>query len=136
MIYKTRKREAKTNSRARSLRRGGNMAEALLWDELKDRKLDGYKFVRQFPIGVYFADFLCREMRLVVEVDGSQHADSAYDSKRDEYMRGEGYSTLRVWNTDVLKRRGEVCDTILVALRGGFSSDIATADLRYVRAND
>lgn len=134
MTYQTRKRWSETNDRARSLRKGDNIAEALLWDELKGRKLGGYKFVRQFPIGAYFADFLCREMRLVVEVDGSQHADNAYDSRRDEHMRAEGYSVLRVWNIDVLKRRKEVCDTILAALQGGLASDIATADLRYIRA--
>ena len=136
MTYQTRKRESETNGRARSLRKGENMAEALLWDELKGRKLGGHKFVRQFPISGYFADFLCREVRLVVEIDGSQHANSTYDSKRDEHMRAEGYSVLRIWNTDVLKRRRDVCDTILVALRGGFASDVTTADLRYVRAND
>lgn len=136
MIYKTRKRLSETNDRARSLRKGDNIAEALLWDQLKSRKLGGYKFVRQNPIGPYFADFLCREMRLVVEVDGSQHAESVHDTRRDEYMRAEGYSVLRVWNTDVLKRREEVCDTILAALKGEFANDVAAADVRYVRAND
>jgi very-short-patch-repair endonuclease len=66
-------------ARARTLRHGDNMAEAILWNELKARKLKGHKFVRQMPIGLYFADFACRSRKLIVEVDGSQHANSDYD---------------------------------------------------------
>ena len=62
--------------RARSLRQGGNKAEALLWLELKNRKLGGFRFTRQLPISPYFADFACREKWLVVEIDGSQHSGS------------------------------------------------------------
>ena len=66
-------------ARARTLRHGDNMAEAILWNALKARKLKGHKFVRQMPIGLYFADFACRSRKLIVEVDGSQHANSDYD---------------------------------------------------------
>ena len=134
MEYKTRKREPKINQRARSLRRGDNIAEALLWNELKGRKLGGHKFVRQMPIGPYFADFVCREARLVVEVDGSQHAGSAYDEERNEFMRRQGYCVLRIWNNDVLKESESVCRTILAALEGEFDEDIKATDLRYVAA--
>lgn len=123
MEYKTRKREPKVNQRARSLRRGDNIAEALLWNELKGRKLGG------------FADFLCREARLVVEVDGSQHAGSAYDEERNEFMRRQGYRVLRIWNHDVLKEGESVCRTILAALEGEFDEDIRATDLRYVAAS-
>ena len=111
------------------------MAEALLWSELKGRKLGGYKFVRQMPVGPYFADFLCREARLVVEVDGSQHAESKYDESRDEFMRSQGHSVLRFWNNDVVKEREGVCRTILAALEGTLGEDVRTSDLRYVAAS-
>jgi very-short-patch-repair endonuclease len=52
---------------------------------------------------------------LVIEVDGSQHADSSHDRRRNEYMRQQGFSVLRFWNTDILKHRGSVCETILAA---------------------
>ncbi|TIP32026.1 MAG: DUF559 domain-containing protein, partial [Mesorhizobium sp.] len=71
--------------RARELRHGDNQAEAILWNELKARKLGGYKFVCQMPIGPYFADFACRSQKLIVELDGSQHAESSYDRRRDEF---------------------------------------------------
>jgi very-short-patch-repair endonuclease len=94
VTYITRRRSDLTNARARKLRQGGNIAEALLWDELKAKGLGGYKFTRQMPLGPYFADFACRSHKLVVELDGSHHADSAYDHRRNEFMRAQGYSVL------------------------------------------
>ncbi|MFK0690311.1 endonuclease domain-containing protein [Mesorhizobium sp. IMUNJ 23033] len=125
------RRKAGTTQRARSLRQGGNQAEASLWLELKARKLGGYRFTRQFSIGPFFADFVCREKWLVVEVDGHQHADSSYDH-RDDFMRAQGYSILRLWSHDVLKHRTSVCETILAALDGGLAENIAVSDLRLV----
>jgi very-short-patch-repair endonuclease len=124
---------AKAVRRARELRKGDNLAEALLWIESKDRKLGGYKFVRQVPVGRYFADFMCRTERLVVEIDGSQHADSPRDRRRDEYMASRGLSILRFWNTEVLKRMESVCNTILAALDGRLSTDVVSVGLRFVR---
>jgi very-short-patch-repair endonuclease len=92
---------AKTN-RSRSLRRDSTDAERLLWSALRARQLDGLKFVRQEPIGPYFADFACRDANLVVELDGGQHADSAYDKRRDAAMDAAGYRVLRLWNSEVL----------------------------------
>jgi very-short-patch-repair endonuclease len=66
-------------ARARQLRKVENDAEEWLWHELRGRRLNGHKFVRQLPIGPYFADFACREANLVVEVDGSQHANRSQD---------------------------------------------------------
>ncbi|AZO25835.1 MULTISPECIES: endonuclease domain-containing protein [unclassified Mesorhizobium] len=126
------RRKPGTTLRARKLRQTGNQAEALLWLELKGRKLGGYRFTRQFSIGPYFADFACRERWLVVEVDGHQHADSSYDRRRDDFMRAQGYSVLRLWNHDVLKHRASVCETILAALDGRLAEDIAVSDLRFV----
>jgi len=59
------------------------------------------KFTRQLPIGPYIADLACREARLVVEIDGGQHAGSGRDRRRDDFLRGEGWTVLRVWNSDV-----------------------------------
>ncbi|TPN17700.1 endonuclease domain-containing protein [Mesorhizobium sp. B2-3-3] len=121
-------------ARARTLRHGDNQAEALLWTELKARRLGGYKFVRQMPIGPYFADFTCRSEKLVVELDGSQHSENSYDRRRDEFMRGEGFSVLRFWNVDILKARRLVCETILAALEGRIAEDVVATDLRFVFA--
>ncbi|MER9326395.1 DUF559 domain-containing protein [Mesorhizobium sp. M0488] len=126
------RRKTGTTQRARKLRQAGNQAEALLWLELKTRKLGGYRFTRQFSIGPYYADFCCREKWLVVELDGSQHADSSYDRRRDDFMRAQGYSILRVWSHDVLEHRTPVCDTILAALDGRLAEDVAASDLRFV----
>ncbi len=131
---KTRKREKGINERARSLRQGDNMAEAILWNELKAKRLGGYKFVRQMPIGPYFADFVCRSRKLVVELDGSQHADSAYDRRRDEIMRAQGYSVIRFWSADLSKDIAGVCETILAALDGELREDTLALDLRFVFA--
>mgnify|MGYP000978705257 CR=1 FL=1 len=123
-------RVAKT-ARARSLRRTDNDAEAVLWSELRDRRLNGHKFVRQFPIGRYFADFACREARLVVELDGSQHAERAADRDRDAFMAGNGWSVLRLWSADVFHDRNAVLETVLAALEGRLEPT-AAFDLRFV----
>ena len=125
------RRESFTTDRARDLRDGHNQAEGRLWLELKDRRLGGHKFVRQFPIGPYFADFLCRKNKLVVELDGSQHADSAHDARRDEYINTAGYCVLRFWIHDVLSKNTEVCETILAALEGRLVDKTVAFDLRY-----
>ena len=106
-----------------------------MWSELKAKRLGGHKFVRQFPIGPHFANFLCRQQYLVVEVDGSQHVDSKRDRVRDEYMRNAGYSVIRFWSTDVLRQRNAVAETILAALDGRLKSDVAAPDLRFVFAS-
>ena len=128
------RRRPGATSRARLLRRGGNIAEARLWNELKDRQLGGYKFVRQHPIGPYFADFACRQRRLVVEIDGSQHANSDRDRQRDAFMVEKGWSILRLWNVDVLGELVPVCETILAALDGRLSENVIAADLRFLKA--
>lgn len=128
------RRKPGTTERARELRWVENSAEGLLWLELKGRRLGGHQFVRQHPIGPYFADFCCRRAKLVVEIDGAQHADSAYDRRRDEFMRAKDYSILRFWNDGVLKHRTSVCETILAALDGRLAEDVAAFDLRFVYA--
>src|SRR6266571_3253212 len=94
--------DLKSTSRARSLRQRSTRAELALWLALRDRRLGGFKFARQQPIGPYFPDFVCRERRLIVEVDGGQHADNSADQVRDAYLRALGYRVVRVWNNEVL----------------------------------
>ena len=128
------RRAPQTTPRARALRDGGNHAEGRLWLELKDRKLSGYKFVRQFPIGPYFADFLCRSAKLVVELDGSQHAGSLHDAQRDKYMNDNGYSVIRFWSHEILSQTTAVLETILGVLDGRLKERVSAVDLRYFPA--
>ena len=76
----------------------------------------GVKFRRQAVIGKYIVDFICFAKKLVVEVDGSQHMDSADDKARDEWLRAEGFTVLRFWDNDVLENRDGVVEKILEAL--------------------
>ena len=126
------RRKSGVTERARSLRHGDNLAEGRLWNELKDRRLGGYKFVRQLPIGPYFADFACRERHLVVELDGSQHADSIYDRGRDRFMQDVGYSVIRFWSHEARSQTGAVCETILAALEGRLSQVTVATDMRFL----
>jgi very-short-patch-repair endonuclease len=91
-------------------------AERKLWFLLRDRRLGQTKFRRQVPIGPFFADFLCFEFRLVVEVDGGQHAESLQDKKRDRWFAANGFRVLRFWNNDVLSNPQGVYETISAAL--------------------
>src|SRR5690349_4465532 len=89
--------------RVRQLRRSSTEAEKLLWGYLRSRRLEGQKFRRQVWIGPYIADFLCVDAGLIIELDGSQHADrAAYDASRSAYLKERGLTVLRFWNNDVL----------------------------------
>jgi very-short-patch-repair endonuclease len=121
--------------RARGLRQTANPAEQSMWGALKARGLGGYKFIRQMPIGPYFADFVCRERAVVIEVDGSQHLErAAYDRTRDEYMLAAGYSVYRVPVNSVLKERDVVCDSILAVLDGRIEDFVEAPDLKFIRS--
>jgi very-short-patch-repair endonuclease len=78
--------------------------------------LGGCRFVRQEPIGPYTVDFICRESRLIVEVDGGQHADSAQDAVRDKWLIARNYRVLRFWNNKVLGNITSVPETVAIAL--------------------
>ena len=99
----------KTN-RARDLRRDQTHAERKLWNRIRSRSIDGCKFVRQEPICPYFVDFVCRERRLVIELDGGQHAESERDVVRDRWLADHRYRVLRFWNNDVLSNIDGVGD--------------------------
>jgi very-short-patch-repair endonuclease len=88
---------------ARQLRARMTDAERKLWFALKDRRFAAFKFRRQVPVGPYVADFLCFEARLIVGVDGAQHADSVRDIERDSWLAQNEFRVLRFWNNDVLR---------------------------------
>ncbi len=91
--------------RARELRNAETSAEAKLWAHLRARRLKGFKFVRQVPVGPYFADLLCREEKLIVEVDGATHGTSeeiAADKRRSAFLVSAGYRVPRITNAEVL----------------------------------
>ena len=104
---------ARDTRRARELRKQGTPAEIKLWQSLSKRQLHGFKFSRQIPIGPYFADFLCRSAKLVVEVDGPSHdVQVEYDCARTELIEGQGYRVIRFSNMDVLQNLEDVLATI------------------------
>ena len=96
---------------ARALRRNATEAEKRLWQHLRGKRL-GAKFRRQEPVGPYIADFLSYEIRLVIELDGGQHADTPSDRKRDAYLAHLGFKTLRFWNTQVFQDMDAVLSQI------------------------
>ncbi len=95
------------------MRHKPTMAERKLWDRLKGSRLAGMKFRRQVLLGGYIADFACFSPKIVIECDGGQHADSAYDEKRDAWFVAQGFQVMRFWNGDVLEDADSVVDTIL-----------------------
>ena len=102
--------------RARALRNSQTDAEALLWSRLRARQVGNLKFRRQRPIGLYFADFACMEVGLVIELDGGQHAEESgnrNDQKRSDAMAVLGFQTLRFWNHEVLTETNAVLEKIL-----------------------
>jgi very-short-patch-repair endonuclease len=102
--------------RARALRRSMTDAERKLWFALRDRRLAGTKFRRQVPIGPFVADFACYEAKLVIEVDGGQHSESAKDARRDRWLTENGFRVLRFWNNDVLKNIDGVLQRVVEAV--------------------
>jgi very-short-patch-repair endonuclease len=97
---------------ARRLRKTSTDTERHLWRYLRDRQLEGFKFRRQQPVGRYVVDFVNLEERVIIEVDGGQHALDPGDKIRDEWLRSEGYSVLRFWNNQVLNNMEGVLETI------------------------
>jgi very-short-patch-repair endonuclease len=99
--------------RARHLRRDFTDAELKMWLLLRDRRLVKLKFRRQVPFRNYILDFVCFEHRLIIEIDGSQHADSPRDRQRDLDLAAEGFRVVRYWNNDVLQRPASVLEDLL-----------------------
>jgi len=106
--------------RARELRANQSDVERLLWRALRNRRLEGYRFRRQARVGPYIVDFLCVSRRMVIELDGGQHASDSsrdYDELRSQYLVSRGYTVLRFWNDEVLRNLDPVLQTILIALK-------------------
>ncbi len=100
--------------RAQKLRRNMTDAGNRMWYYLRNRRLCNYKFVREQVIGNYIADFVCREKKLIVEIDGGQHINAKnYDANRTKYLESRGYRVLRIWNDEVFKNIQGVMDSIL-----------------------
>lgn len=106
---------AKT-AQAKTLRRNATDAEKKLWSLLRDRRLQGWKFRRQVPLGPYVVDFYCSEAKLVVEADGGQHADSASDQVRTKWLNQNGYRVKRFWNNEILSNPEGVFIDLVAAL--------------------
>ena len=106
----SRRLEIGKTERARDLRSNATREEWRVWHLLSRYRP---KFTRQLPIGPYIADFACRKAKLVVEIDGGQHADSHSDRVRDEWLKRQGWSVLRVWNSDVRGNPEGVAEAIL-----------------------
>ena len=107
----------KNRARAKAMRRDMTEAELRLWNEIRAHRLMNLAFRRQYPIAGYIVDFACPAKKLIVEVDGSQHADcavSAYDRERTERLRADGWTVLRFWNGDVLADIDNVCRHIVI----------------------
>jgi very-short-patch-repair endonuclease len=107
----------KSTEFARQLRENSTDAERLFWSRVRGHRLRGYKFKRQYPIGTFIVDFACIEEKLVVELDGGQHAGSERDRQRDTRLIEEGYRVLRFWNNDVLSNIEGVVQTVIKNLR-------------------
>jgi very-short-patch-repair endonuclease len=136
-----------TLKRAKALRREMTPQERLLWGQLRNRRLGGFKFRDQQPIGPYIADFVCQKQRLIIEADGSQHAGSVHDARRDEFLKSKGYRVMRFWNNEITGNLNAVLELIAEALsqnpsplegeggpegvgRGGAERRAASVDLR------
>ena len=104
-------------NRARSLRKRQTDAERLLWYRLRSRQLAQFKFRRQQVMGVYIVDFICLESKLIIELDGGQHATQIeYDAKRSSYLNTLGFKVLRFWSNDVLSNIESVLESIQLQL--------------------
>jgi len=103
---------------SRQLRNEATEAELRLWSHLRMKNLDGARFRRQYPVEGYIVDFCCIKERLIVEVDGSQHAENvAYDEQRTRSLERQGFRVLRFWNGDVMRNVDSVVGVIFEALK-------------------
>ena len=109
---------SETLARAKRLRRDMTEAEKKLWYRIRADQLDGYQFRKQVPLDPYILDFACLRKKLALEVDGSQHAEiSRAEEKRNRFLRREGYTVVRYWNTEVLQNIDGVLLDLLAKLK-------------------
>ncbi len=106
-------RTATKTARARHLRAQSTTLEQKLWSRLRSGQMQGHSFRRQHPIGPYFADFYCAQLKLVIELDGSQHAQRQDgDMKRTRFLESKGLRVIRFWNAELVENFDGVLDTL------------------------
>ena len=104
-------------SRPQQLRTNATEAEQKIWYFLRNRQFEKFKFRRQHPIGVYIVDFVCLEQKLIVEIDGGQHAERVqYDERRTKALSAKGFRLLRFWNNEVMQNTNAVLEAIFAEL--------------------
>ncbi len=103
-------------ARARAMRKEATDAERVMWRMLRSRQFTGLKFRRQLPIGAYIADFACLNPRVIIECDGGQHVENAYDDERDAWLKAQGFRVFRFWNNHVLRETDGVAHVLLIEL--------------------
>ncbi len=105
--------QTKILSHAKALRSKQTEAEQQLWYHLRAHRFMDLKFKRQKPVGRYIVDFVCLELRLVIEVDGGQHVEQvAYDRQRDIWLQEQGFTAVRFWNNEVMQELERVLEQI------------------------
>ena len=116
----------KTRSRAKKMRWPMTPAETILWTGFQRGRLSGFHFRKQHPVGPFIADFACAKSRVLVEVDGETHwreDERRRDARRTQFLEGEGWSILRVWNEDVYRNEHGVLETILMWVTDGMERE-------------
>ena len=104
-------------AKAKELRKNSTDVEIILWQQLRNRQLSGYKFRRQVPVDSYIVDFMCKSTKLIVELDGSQHAEQQdYDKKRTQYLETKGFKVFRFWNNEIIKNLSGVLEALTLTL--------------------
>jgi very-short-patch-repair endonuclease len=101
---------------AQQLRRNMTDAERTLWQHLRQRQVEGIKFRRQAPIGKYIVDFVCHQVKVIIELDGGQHNDEKniqYDEARSQWLNSQGYFVQRYWNNEVFENIDGIVESIL-----------------------
>jgi very-short-patch-repair endonuclease len=106
--------KSRLSNLAKKLRKEMTIAERVLWRQLRAKQFENLKFRRQQPIGDYIVDFVCFEKKLIIEVDGGQHAENEEaDRERTNWLEDRGYRVIRFWNNDVLRNCSGVMEKIM-----------------------
>jgi len=120
------KGDQRPTARARHLRNNSTERERRLWQALRSRQLLDVRFNRQFPVGPYICDFVSREYRLVIEIDGATHAQSEdHDRRRTAFLKSQGWRVVRFWNGDVMNNLdGVVLELVRILKELGVAGEL------------
>ncbi|MES2166146.1 MAG: DUF559 domain-containing protein, partial [Pseudomonadota bacterium] len=127
------------NERARELRKRLTPQEVKLWVKLRGLKSSGFHFRRQAPIGPFIVDFICFRHHLIVEADGGQHGMAPHaskDSRRDGFLKSQGFRVIRFWNSDIDHHLDGVIETIVAELRNPHPDRLTPVDYSFVAFRD